>query len=44
VLYVAKYAEAIFVLHAFQKRSQKTSPLDVQLAASRYRLVRHRSE
>lgn len=40
VLYVAKFAEAIYVLHAFQKKSQKTSALDLELARSRYDLVR----
>jgi len=40
VLYVAKFAEAIYVLHAFQKKSRKTSALDLELARSRYALVR----
>lgn len=37
VVYVAKFAEAIFVLHCFQKKSQKTSREDVDLAAKRYK-------
>lgn len=41
VIYVAKFEDAIFVLHCFQKKSQKTSREDVSLAAQRYRdLVR----
>jgi phage-related protein len=36
VLYVAKFAEAVYVLHVFQKRSQKTARVDLDLARSRY--------
>jgi phage-related protein len=36
VLYVAKFAEAVYVLHVFQKRSQKTARADLDLARSRY--------
>ena len=39
VIYVAKYVEAIYVLHAFEKRSQRTRQGDIQLARSRFRLV-----
>jgi phage-related protein len=37
VLYVAKFRDAVYVLHCFQKRTQKTSKTDVNLAAQRYR-------
>jgi phage-related protein len=37
VIYVAKFSDAVYVLHCFQKKSQKTSQLDIDLAASRYR-------
>ncbi|MDR2239138.1 MAG: type II toxin-antitoxin system RelE/ParE family toxin [Zoogloeaceae bacterium] len=37
VIYVAKFAEAVYVLHAFQKKTRKTSKADIDLAASRYR-------
>ena len=37
VVYVAKLANAVYVLHCFQKKTQKTSKLDVDLAGSRYR-------
>jgi phage-related protein len=37
VLYVAKFDEAVYVLHCFQKKTQKTSKADLNLAAQRYR-------
>ena len=37
VLYVAKLDDAIYVLHCFQKKTQKTSKADLNLAAQRYR-------
>ena len=37
VLYVTKFADAIYVLHCFQKKTEKTSKADVELAAKRYR-------
>jgi phage-related protein len=37
VIYVARFEEAIYVLHAFQKKTQKTAPLDIELARQRYR-------
>lgn len=37
VIYIAKFAEAIYVLHCFQKKTEKTSKTDVDLAAKRYR-------
>lgn len=45
VFYVAKFAEAVYVLHAFQKKSQRTSPLDLDVGATRFRvlLVQRRS-
>jgi phage-related protein len=39
VLYVAKFAEAIYVLHAFEKKTQRTSKSDLDLASGRYRLL-----
>ena len=36
VLYVAKFAEAVYVLHAFAEKSQKTAKSDLDLAQSRY--------
>jgi phage-related protein len=37
VVYVARFRKAIYVLHAFQKKSQKTSRRDLELARARYR-------
>jgi phage-related protein len=36
VIYVAKLREAVYVLHAFQKKTQKTSRHDIDLARRRY--------
>jgi len=36
VVYVAKFDEAVYVLHAFQKKTQKTAKLDLDLARNRY--------
>jgi phage-related protein len=37
VIYVASRGDAVHVLHAFQKKSQKTSKHDLDLAKARYR-------
>lgn len=37
VMYVAKFADAIYVLHCFQKKTQKTAPGDLSLAKQRYK-------
>jgi phage-related protein len=37
VIFVAKFAAAIYVLHCFQKKTQKTSKTDLDLAEKRYR-------
>ena len=37
VIYVAKFEEAVYVLHAFQKKTQRTAKADIDLAADRYR-------
>ena len=37
VFYVARFAEAIYVLHAFEKRSRKTAKRDLNIARERYR-------
>ena len=39
VMYVAKYEEAVYVLHCFQKKTQTTSKRDKAIAAARYRAV-----
>ncbi len=41
VVYVAKLPDAIYVLHCFKKKTQKTSPSDIAMAKTRYKeLVR----
>ena len=37
VIYIAKLADAIFVLHCFQKKTQKTAKPDLDLAKKRLR-------
>jgi phage-related protein len=39
VMYVAKFAEAVYVLHCFQKKTQATSKQDKSIAEARYRAV-----
>ncbi|HEY4131523.1 MAG TPA: type II toxin-antitoxin system RelE/ParE family toxin [Gemmatimonadaceae bacterium] len=34
---ITKFDEAIYVLHAFEKKSQKTPKADIDLATKRYR-------
>ncbi len=36
VFYVAKFVEAVYVLHCFQKKTQKTDPRDVELGRRRF--------
>jgi phage-related protein len=40
VIYVATFADAIHVLHAFQKKAQKTPQRDIDLAATRLRQLK----
>jgi phage-related protein len=37
VIYVAKFADTVYVLHCFRKTTQKTCKTDLDLAARRYR-------
>jgi phage-related protein len=37
VFYVAKFEEAVYVLHAFRKKSEQTAPEDMELGRKRYR-------
>ena len=39
VIYVAKFKAAVYVLHAFQKKTRKTRKDDIELAARRYRMI-----
>jgi len=36
---VAKLLDAIYVLHAFQKKSQKTNKKDIELARKRFKAI-----
>src|SRR6266404_8253536 len=40
VIYVARFEDAVYVLHAFQKKTRKTSRADLELARNRYRVAR----
>ena len=46
VFYVAKFAEAVYVLHAFEKRTRKTPIRETTLARDRFRalVARRRGE
>jgi len=39
VIYVAKFADIVYVLHAFQKKTEKTAKEDIVLAAKRYKMI-----
>jgi phage-related protein len=39
VMYVAKFPEAVYVLHCFKKKSNATSKHDKEVTASRYKAV-----
>lgn len=36
IIYLAKFAEGVYVLHVFQKKTQKTPKKDLDLAKKRY--------
>lgn len=37
VIYIARFGDAIYVLHCFEKKSQTTAKTDIDLAATRFR-------
>jgi phage-related protein len=39
ILYVAKFEEAVYALHCFEKKSRRTSQRDVEIGRERYRTV-----
>jgi phage-related protein len=39
MMYVAKFPEAVYVLHAFQKKTRATSRKDLALAKDRYQEI-----
>jgi phage-related protein len=38
-VYVAKFESAVFVLHAFQKKTQQTAKANIDLAKVRYKMI-----
>ncbi|EYU13713.1 type II toxin-antitoxin system RelE/ParE family toxin [Photorhabdus aegyptia] len=38
-MYIAKFEEAVYVLHCFQKKTQSTSKQDVELARKRFKTL-----
>ena len=38
-MYVAKFAAAVYVLHAFLKKTQQTAKTDIELAKIRYKMI-----
>jgi len=41
VIYVARFADGVYVLHAFRKKTQKTRKEDIDIAGRRYRQIRN---
>jgi phage-related protein len=39
VLYVAKFTEGVYILHAFEKRTRKTPKREMELARDRFRAL-----
>jgi phage-related protein len=44
VIYVASLPSGVYVLHCFQKKAQKTSQRDLELAGERLRQVRQKRQ
>lgn len=42
VIYVARFEKAVYVLHAFEKKTMKTRQADIDLAQKRYQDIRAR--
>lgn len=41
IIYIAKFAEAVYVLHAFQKKTQRTSKQDIEIAKTRLKEIEY---
>lgn len=42
-IYLAKFEEGVYILHAFQKKTQKTAKKDLDIAKARFReAIQHR--
>jgi phage-related protein len=44
IFYVARFEEAVYVLHVFQKKTQKTSRSDIELGQQRYKQLLQQHE
>jgi len=45
IFYIARFEEAVYVLHTFQKKTQKTSKQDIQTGQQRYKqMLQYRRE
>ncbi len=42
-IYIATIAEAVFILHAFEKKTQETAKRDLDIATSRLKALRNQS-
>ena len=40
VIYVAKFGDAVYVLHAFQKKTQKTRKQDIEIARRSLKVIK----
>ena len=36
---MAKFETAVYVLHAFQKKTRQTAKMDIELAKARYKMI-----
>jgi len=39
IIYVAKFKDAVYVLHSFEKKSKKTNQNDIELARKRFKQI-----
>ena len=39
IFYVARFPEAVYVLHAFHRKTQKTSKQDIEIGKQRYQAL-----
>ena len=39
IIYIARFEEAIYTLHAFQKKTQKTNKSDIDVAKKAYKMI-----
>jgi phage-related protein len=42
-MYTARLSDAVYVLHAFQKKTQATAKRDIELAKERFQQLRRQS-